>query len=55
MKLDQDIVAAAKRIQELRKEGKLIGVKFIVLHVAPDDNKIKKVHTETKESYAVGK
>ena len=48
MKLDPDILEAAKRIQDLRLAGKLKGVKQIILHLSPDDNRIKKVQTNTK-------
>ena len=43
--LDSDILAAAKEIQMLRKEGKLEGVRQIVLHCR--DGQIKVVQAES--------
>lgn len=54
IKLDQDILEAAERIQVLRDKGLLFRVKQITFHLAPGDGKIKKVHTESKEIYIVG-
>ena len=42
--LDPDILAAAKEIQTMRKEGKLEGVRQIVLHCV--DGQIKLVQAE---------
>ena len=48
MKFDQDIVAAAKRIQELRKEGELHGVRVIELHCR--DGRIRVVQAKEERN-----
>ena len=43
-----DIEAVARQLIELRRAGRLSEARQIVLHIAPDDGKIKKIHMEKK-------
>ena len=43
-----DIEAVARQLIELRRTGRLSEVRQIVLHIAPDDGRIKKIHMEKK-------
>ena len=43
-----DIEAVARQLIELRRAGRLSEARQIVLHIAPDDGRIKKIHLEKK-------
>lgn len=43
-----DIEAVARQLMELRRTGRLSEVRQVVLHIAPDDGRIKKIHMEKK-------
>ena len=50
MMLDPDILAAAKEIQEMRNEGKLEGVRQIVLHCRDDQIKVVQAESNLRRS-----
>ena len=50
---DPDILAVAKEIQALRNEGKLEGVRQIILHCDPKGNEIKVVQFDKTERFSL--
>lgn len=53
-KLDQDILAAAEWIQELRKDGELNRVRRIIIHCSPEKGELKTVEVDRKLLYPIG-
>ena len=46
---DPDIQAAMERIQELRREGALLGISQITLHCNPENGTIKRIQVNRSE------